>query len=90
MQPESKAGRANRAAPDGTCREEAEKLAAQIAEFPQVCMRQDRLSSHEQFSLSLPDALQNELRRGMESLKSQELPEALALYTSGAGRHGKF
>ena len=83
-------GLANRVVPDGTCHEEAEKLAAQIAEFPQVCMRMDLLSAHEQFSLSLPDAIQNELRRGMESLKSPELPAALARYTSGQGRHGKF
>ena len=83
-------GLANRVVPDGTCREEAEKLAAQIAEFPQVCLRQDRLSAHEQFSLSLPDALHNELRRGLESLKSPELPAALARYVSGHGRHGKF
>jgi enoyl-CoA hydratase len=83
-------GLANRVVPDGQSREEAEKLAAQIAEFPQVCMRQDRLSANEQFSMGWEAALQNELRHGLISLQSPELGEALARYTSGEGRHGKF
>jgi len=83
-------GLANRVVEDGTSREEAEKLAAQIAEFPQVCLRQDRLSAHEQFHLSLPQAIQNELRHGLLALKSPELGQALAQYLSGKGRHGEF
>jgi enoyl-CoA hydratase len=35
-------GLANRVVEPGTSQEEAEKLAAQIAEFPQLCMRSDR------------------------------------------------
>ena len=83
-------GLANRVVPDGASRKEAEKLAAQLAEFPQVCMRHDRLSAHEQFSLSWPDAVQNELRHGMEALRSPELAEALAKFMGGKGRHGEF
>jgi len=83
-------GLANRVVPDGASRKEAEKLAAQLAEFPQVCMRHDRLSAHEQFSLSWPDAIQNELRHGMEALRSPELGEALAKFMGGKGRHGAF
>jgi enoyl-CoA hydratase len=83
-------GLANRVVPDGASRKEAEKLAAQLAEFPQVCLRHDRLSAYEQFSLSWPDAIQNELRHGMEALRSPELTEALAKFVSGKGRHGEF
>src|SRR5260221_136954 len=50
-------GLANRIVPRGTAREVAESLAAEIAAFPQTCMREDRLSAHEQFSMPLPDAL---------------------------------
>ncbi|HEY3811469.1 MAG TPA: crotonase/enoyl-CoA hydratase family protein, partial [Acidimicrobiales bacterium] len=37
-------GLANRVVPTGTARGAAEQLAAQIAAFPQTCVRQDRLS----------------------------------------------
>lgn len=83
-------GLANRVVADGTSREEAEKLAAQLAEFPQVCMRHDRLSAYEQFSLPFPAAIQNELSHGMEALRSPELGEALAKFMAGKGRHGEF
>jgi enoyl-CoA hydratase len=44
---------ANRLAPTGQALETAQALAHEVAAFPQVCMRQDRLSSYEQHGLSI-------------------------------------
>jgi enoyl-CoA hydratase len=79
-------GLANRVVPDGTAREAAEALAAEIAALPQLCLREDRLSALEQEGLSEEEALRNELRHGQTSMA-----EALAgaeRFAAGAGRHG--
>jgi enoyl-CoA hydratase len=83
-------GLANRIVEDGTARQEAEKLAAQIAEFPQICLRHDRLSAYEQFGMDLPAAIRNEFRHGMEVIQSNETVEGATRFKNGAGRHGKF
>ncbi|MGH8529758.1 MAG: crotonase/enoyl-CoA hydratase family protein [Nevskiales bacterium] len=82
-------GLANRVVADGQARAEAEKLAAQIAEFPQTCLRHDRLSAHEQWSLDLKEALANEFHHGLESLK-REARAGATRFKQGAGRHGSF
>jgi len=82
-------GLANRVVPDGTARAEAEKLAAEIASFPQRCMRADRASALKQWGLSLEDALQNEGRVGSEIVAAEGVIGAAA-FTSGKGRHGSF
>ena len=71
-------GLASRVVPKGTSRASAEELAAQLAALPQECMRQDRLSAYEQSSMSLEDALQNELRHGMATLLGAGLGGATA------------
>ncbi len=83
-------GIANRVVPDGAARDEAEKLAAQLAEFPQACLRHDRLSAYEQFGMDIEAAIQNELDHGIESLRSPEIVEGVGRFVKGAGRHGKF
>lgn len=80
-------GLANRVVPSGTSRVAAERLAQQIAAFPQTCMREDRLSVLEQDGLSEQGALSNELTHGMTSLLSDSAAGA-AKFASGAGRHG--
>lgn len=82
-------GLVNRIAPEGQAREEAEKLALEIAAFPQVCMREDRMSAYEQWELSLEKALANEFRHGKKSLAEGALEGALK-FAHGAGRHGSF
>ena len=82
-------GLVNRVVANGAAREEAEKLAREIAAFPQVCMREDRMSAYEQFNLSLTDALRNEFNHGMNSLQAGARDGA-ARSASGAGRHGSF
>jgi len=81
-------GLANRLVPDGQSRPAAEELARQLAGFPQVCLRQDRLSLLEQWSLDEPAALANELEHGLVSL--QEVQAGLERFRAGAGRHGAF
>jgi enoyl-CoA hydratase len=83
-------GLANRLVPRGAAREHAVGLAKQIAAFPQRCMRSDRLSSYEQWSLSLPDALLVETRKGMDVIVSGETAEGARRFAKGAGRHGTF
>lgn len=82
-------GLVNRVIPKGKAREEAEKLAREIASFPQVCMRQDRISAYEQFDLRLSDALLNEFNHGLKSLEAGAR-EGAVRFTGGAGRHGSF
>ena len=83
-------GLANRVVKNGTARQEAEKIAAEIAEFPQLCMRNDRLSAIEQFDYDFDEAMKNELRRGMNSLNSPEITEGVNKFKKGSGRHGVF
>jgi enoyl-CoA hydratase len=68
-------GLANRVVPDGESRAAAESLAAELAALPQICMRNDRLSVHEQWSLALPDAMANELAHGIDTLSLGEWAE---------------
>jgi enoyl-CoA hydratase len=82
-------GLVNRVVPKGRAREEAEKLAREIAAFPQVCMREDRLSAYEQFDLSLTEAMASEFNHGLKSLAAGGR-EGAARFASGEGRHGKF
>jgi enoyl-CoA hydratase len=81
-------GLVNRLVPDGQARPAAEELAAEIARFPQDCLRSDRLSALEGEGRAGADAMANELRRG-----AAVLPGALtgaARFAAGAGRHGDF
>ncbi|HVK69878.1 MAG TPA: crotonase/enoyl-CoA hydratase family protein [Polyangium sp.] len=80
-------GLANRVVPKGHAREAAEKLAHELAAFPQLCMRGDRLSAYEQFDLPFGEALRNELRHGLSALNGESL-EGASRFTQGAGRHG--
>ena len=83
-------GLANRIVEDGRARIAAEELAAQIARFPRICMRHDRLSAYEQFSKDLPSALVNEFHHGMYALSSNETLEGAQRFAAGKGRHGEF
>lgn len=83
-------GLANRVVADGAARGAAEALAAQIAAFPQTCMRHDRLSSYEQWGLPLNEALKNECRHGQVSLASGDAVTGAGRFKGGEGRHGRF
>jgi enoyl-CoA hydratase len=75
--------------PKGTAREAAEELAREMAEFPQVCLRGDRLSAYEQFDLSFSEAMANEFKHGQAALEA-EARSGATRFARGAGRHGRF
>jgi enoyl-CoA hydratase len=81
-------GLANRIAEPGGALEDALVLARELAALPQLCLRSDRLSSYEQWGLSLDDALSNEFARGAATIASGETLEGAARFAAGAGRHG--
>jgi enoyl-CoA hydratase len=83
-------GLANRVVEPGAARREAEALARQIALFPQNCMRSDRISAYRQFDLPFEDAMKNEFRLGLATIRSGETLQGAAQFASGAGRHGDF
>jgi len=83
-------GLANRVVKQGESRKEAELLAKQIALFPETCMRNDRLSTYEQFGLSSEVAMTKEFEYGLKTLKSGEYLIGSEGFTDGKGRHGKF
>jgi enoyl-CoA hydratase len=75
--------------PNGTVREEAERLAQEIARFPQVCVRADRRSALRSHGLSIRDALIQEWYNGREALTKDGVAGA-ARFKDGLGRHGDF
>jgi enoyl-CoA hydratase len=83
-------GLVNRVVEKGKAREAAVALAHDIARFPQRCMRADRMSAHEQWSLSWPDAIRNEFRHGYAVITSGETLAGATRFARGAGRHGSF
>jgi enoyl-CoA hydratase len=82
-------GLANRIVPTGEALGAALELAREIASKPQAALRSDRLSSYEQWSLPLDEALENEYRHGMATLETGELFGGLDRYASGAWREAR-
>ena len=79
-------GLANRVVPAGTTRAAAELLAAEIASFPQECMRADRASAISQWDL--PEPLVGEAYGGQGPLRSAA--DGAARFVAGEGRSGRF
>ena len=82
-------GLANRLVPAGEALAEAEALAADIARFPQLCLRTDRLSSYRQWDLALDEALRAEGVAGAAPLR-EGAREGAARFAEGRGRGGTF
>ena len=83
-------GLANRLAPPGKALEAAMELARSLVAFPQLCMRNDRLSSYRQWGLPLDEALREETRLGMAVIDSGETRKGASRFAAGKGRHGDF
>lgn len=81
-------GLVNRLVQPGEALAVAVELAEQLAALPQVCLRTDRRSVHEQWGLDLSDALANETRLGLVPIAAGETRAGAARFASGAGRHG--
>jgi enoyl-CoA hydratase len=82
-------GLVNRLVPAGQARVAAEELAAEIAEFPQACLRNDRMSLIEQQGLDEDDAIAGEYRHGRATIEQTGLAD-VRRFREGAGRHGSF
>ena len=83
-------GLANRVVEDGEALDQAVALAKQIAAFPQLCMRNDRLSMYRQWGLDQEAAMKNEFRLGKQTMDSGETVSGATAFTKGKGRHGVF
>jgi enoyl-CoA hydratase len=83
-------GLANRIVDKGNALQAACALARGLATFPQQCMRSDRRSAYEQWSLDFDAAIGNEYRRGIAVIESGETHAGAERFTMGEGRHGKF
>ena len=83
-------GLVNRLTPPGKALDGAIELAEALCRFPQACMRSDRLSSYEQWSLPFDEAMQNELRRGQAVLASGETISGAQRFATGQGRQFGF
>ena len=83
-------GLANRVVPKGEALSAALDLARQISAFPQLCMRNDRLSALAQWSLDWDAAQAAEVAFGMETLRSGSAVEGASRFVGGQGRGGQF
>lgn len=81
-------GLVNRVVPHGGAREAAERLAAELAALPQVCLRNDRMSAIESVSLDHDAAMAGEFAHGMASLSDPALIAGVTRFREGAGRGG--
>jgi enoyl-CoA hydratase len=79
-------GLANRLVPAGQALPAALALAGEIATKPQAALRSDRLSSYEQWTLPLDDALAGEYRHGIATVQTGEILGGLESYVSGSWR----
>ncbi|MCD6679756.1 MAG: crotonase/enoyl-CoA hydratase family protein [Burkholderiaceae bacterium] len=73
----------------GSAREAAERLAHELARFPQRCLRADRLSVYRQWDTGLADALKAEGRGGAPVIR-EESSAGAARFAAGRGRGGSF
>ncbi len=81
-------GLANRLVARGTALDAALGMAEQLSVLPQRCLRSDRRSTLDQWSLGGTAALSREYELGFETILSGETLEGAARFVAGAGRHG--
>ncbi|MGB3480612.1 MAG: crotonase/enoyl-CoA hydratase family protein [Mycobacterium sp.] len=79
-------GLANRVVGKGQARDEAERLAADLAALPQQCLRADRLSAVQQWGMPEKEAM--ELEFGSIARVKDESFSGARRFADGAGRHG--
>jgi enoyl-CoA hydratase len=83
-------GLANRVVPAGQALAASLELAAQLSAFPQTCLRNDRLSALDQWSLDWDAATLREAELGRETLRTGESVAGATRFRGGEGRHGAF
>jgi enoyl-CoA hydratase len=82
-------GLVSRVVEKGFVRTAALDLAEEIAAFPEVCMREDRLSMYEGLGRPEAEAMAIEFAHGSTSLRA-DMRENVTRFVAGEGRHGSF
>lgn len=82
-------GACEQVVPRGGARAAAEAMAAEIARFPQRCLRADRRSVLMQHDRDVREAMVNEWYNGQEALVREGI-EGAGRFAEGKGRHGNF
>jgi enoyl-CoA hydratase len=82
-------GLVNRLAPKGEALNSAVALARELASFPQVALRNDRMAAIQQWFMGEREAMENEIRYGLATLASGEPLEGAKRFAEGDGRHGE-
>ena len=83
-------GLANRLVAKGEARAAAEAWAAEIARFPEICLKADRASAYQQWAMNEKEAFANEFALGMKALEANETFAGAARFAGGKGRGGSF
>ena len=65
-------GLVNRLCLPGKALEISMVLAQELLKFPQLCMRNDRISAYQQWNMSLPEAILNETKLGLSLIHISE------------------
>lgn len=81
-------GLVDRVVEPGSATEHAVALAHQLAELPQRCLRSDRRSAIDQWSLDHDRAMAHEVELGLATIRSGETREGASRFAGGVGRHG--
>jgi enoyl-CoA hydratase len=82
-------GLVSRVVPPGQALATAVELARSLAALPQTALRNDRRSVLEQWNLPESEAWRNELRRGLDTVRSGEAAAGAQAFADGQGRHGR-
>jgi enoyl-CoA hydratase len=82
-------GLVDRVVEPGAALSSALELADQLSSLPQRCLRSDRRSAIDQWSLDHAGAMRHEVELGLATIRSGETLEGAARFAAGEGRHGR-
>ncbi len=82
-------GLVDRVTEPGAALTAARELAVQLASLPQRCLRSDRRSAIDQWSLGHDAAMAHETAVGLATIRSGETLEGAGRFAAGEGRHGR-
>jgi enoyl-CoA hydratase len=83
-------GLANEVVPRGQSLQRAIELGRQVANFPQVAMRNDRQAVYDGLGHELAEGLRIEAALGVQTLRSGESQTGSEAFQAGKGRKGEF
>lgn len=83
-------GLVNEVVPQGDHLKRAIELAHTLAQFPQLCMNNDRRAVHEGIGRPFSEGLRIEAAIGAQTIRSGESTAGAKAFSEGKGRKGKF